>query len=65
MRLAKAHSAITRPTIVWRNKVISFPTKIKFYKTIVLSIELYGCESWMLTVEKIQANENKCYRMNV
>ena len=33
------------------NSGISFPTKIKLYKSLVLSMLLYGCESWTLTVE--------------
>jgi hypothetical protein len=35
------------------------------YKSLVLSILLYGCESWTLTAEsehRIQAFENKSYR---
>ena len=35
------------------------------YKSLVLSILLYGCESWTLTAtlkRRIKAFENKCYR---
>ena len=38
---------------------------LKLYKALVLSILLYGCESWTLTAElekKIQAFEMKCLR---
>ena len=56
---------MTRLAILWENKAISFPTKVKLYKALVWSILLYGCESWTLTADldrRIQAFENKCYR---
>ena len=66
IRLAQAHSAATtRLAILWKNKAISYPTKIKLYKSLVLSILLYICGSWTLTADlerRIQAFENKCYR---
>ena len=42
IRLAQAHSAVTRLAIPWNNKAISFPTKVKLYKSLVLSILLFG-----------------------
>ncbi len=39
--------------------------KFKLYKTLVLSILMYGCESWTLTADlerRIQAFEHKCFR---
>ena len=50
---------------IWSSKDVSFSTKIKLYKTFVLSTLLYGCESWTLTADstkRIQKFENKCYR---
>ena len=41
-----------------QSKVVSFPTKIKLCKLLVLSPLLDGCESWTLTVDlqrRIQA----------
>ena len=41
----------------------SCPMKIRLYKSLALSILLYGCESWTLTAHlerRIQAFENKC-----
>ena len=49
-----------------RKQSAGFPTKIKLYKSLVLSILLNGCESCTLTAElemRIQAFENKCNRM--
>ena len=65
IRLAQADSAVTRLAILWKNKAISLPTKIRLYKSLALSILLYGCESWTLTADqerRIQAFENKYYR---
>ena len=44
IRLAQAHSAMTGLAIMWENKAISFPTKIKLFLSPVLSVLLYG---WM------------------
>ena len=37
--------------ILWKNKAIGVPTKIKLYKLHVLSTLLDGCESWTLTAD--------------
>ena len=42
-----------------------FCSKFKLYKSLVLSIALYGCESWTLSAElekRIQTFEMKCLR---
>ena len=64
-RLAMATAAMAKLQRVWKSKEISFPTKTKLYKALVVSILLYGCESWTLTAEstkKIQSFETKCFR---
>ena len=65
IRLAIATASMAKLNKIWSSKDLSFSTKIKFVKTLVLSTLLYGCESWMLTADstkRIQAFENKCYR---
>ena len=65
IRLAQAHSAVTRLAIPWTSKAISFPTNVKLYKSLVLSILLCECESWKMTADlerRIQVFEDKCYR---
>ena len=65
IRIAMATQAMAKLSKIWKSKEISFPTKIKIYKAIVLSTMLYGCESWTLNVDsmtKIQTFENKCLR---
>lgn len=50
---------------IWKSKNISFPTKMELYKILVLSILLYGCESWTLiaeTTKRVQTFETKCFR---
>ena len=49
--LAQAYSAMTRLAILWKNKTISFPTKIKLFRSLVFSILLYGCQSWTLMAD--------------
>ena len=51
IRLAQTHSAMTRLAILWKNKAISFPTKIILYVSLVFSVLLYGCENGMLTAD--------------
>ena len=62
--IATATAAMARLTRVWKSN-ISFQTKFKLYKSLVISILLYGCETWTLLAEterRIQAFENKCLR---
>ena len=64
-RLGIATSAMARLARIWRSGDISFHTKMKLLKALVLSILLYGCESWTMTAEttrRIQTFETKCYR---
>ena len=44
---------------------ISFPVKLKLFKSLVVCILLYGYESWTLTADlerRIKAFEHTCYR---
>ena len=64
IRLAQTHSVMTRLAVLWK-LAICFPTKMKLYKSLGLSILFYGCESWTLTADvdrRIQAFKIKCYR---
>ena len=65
IRLRYAHSATTRLAVLLKNETISFHTKIKLHKSLVLLILLYECENWTLTADVesgIQAFENNGYR---
>ena len=65
IRIATATSAMAKLSKIWRSKDISFSTKFKLYKALVVSILLYGCESWTMTAEttrRVQTFETKCFR---
>ena len=64
IRIATATAAMVRLGRIWKSK-ISFHTKYRLYRSLVLSILLYGCEAWTLMAEtekRIQAFEMKCLR---
>ena len=64
-RIAQATAALTRLKPVWINKSISLSSKVRLMRSLVTSIFLYACESWILTTElqrRIQAMEIRCYR---
>ena len=63
-RIAMATSTMTQLTKIWKSSMC-LTVKVKLYKSLVLSILLYGCEAWTLTAEtqrRIRAFESKCYR---
>ena len=60
-----ANSALVNLSTIWKSRSISLRTKIHLYKSLILSILSYGCETWSLneTLEKrICAFESKSYR---
>ena len=49
---------INKTQLINTNKAINFPTKTILYRSLVLPVLLYGCESWTLTADlgrRIQA----------
>ena len=63
--MAQTTAALKRLKPVWNDRSISFSSKIQLMRSLVTSIFLYACESWILTAElqkRIQAMEMKCYR---
>ena len=48
-RLSKAAPVMTKLGTMWKNKSISQKTKLKLYRSNVLSVLLYGAECWSLT----------------
>ena len=62
-RTAQATAALTKLKPIWRDNIISFGSKVKLVRSLVISIFLYAFESWTLTAEKrTQAFEMRCYR---
>ena len=59
------NSAMLNLSTIWKSRSISLRTKIHVYKSLILSIILYGYETWTLNeiLEKIiNAFESKSYR---
>ena len=64
-RIAQTTTAMTRLQPLWKNKYFSISSKIRLMRALVMSIFLYACESWKITVDlekKINAAEMRCYR---
>ena len=50
---------------IWNSKHINFKLKYNLYRSLVLSILTYGCETWTISVamqKKISAFESKAHR---
>ena len=63
-RIATATAAMTKLNKIWKSNIL-LRTKYRLYKSLVLSVLLYGCEAWTLLAEterKIEAFEFKCMR---
>ena len=45
-RVSKARGTFARLYSIWRSSRISRKTKLRLYKTLVLPVLLYGCETW-------------------
>ena len=66
IRIATATSAIVRLDKIWTSKKINITLKYNLYKSSVLSMFLYGCESWTILEsmeKKIVAFEIKSHRL--
>ena len=66
IRLSTATYAMIRHNVIWTSKNISFKIKCNLYRSIVLSILFYGCETWTLMLneeKKISAFKNKAQKI--
>ena len=64
-RIIKANQAFGMLKPFWRNRKISTETKLRIYKSNVLSVLLYGAECWKVTsslTHKLETFQNKCLR---
>jgi len=60
-RIRKAGAAFQRLNNIWTSKDIRNHTKMQLYQTLILSILLYGAESW--TVKKEDENRLRVFEM--
>ena len=64
-RIAKGKGMLENPKTIWKDRNISYATKLSILKTCVFSTMLYGCETWTYKnadKDKILAFEMYCYR---
>jgi hypothetical protein len=64
-RVALASAQFKRLSNIWQASDISKKTKTSLFKSLVLSVLLYGCETWKLTKgeeEKLDIFQTKCLR---
>lgn len=48
-RLGKARAAYSKLDKIWKNSQFTYKTKIKIFKSYVISVLLYSCECWRMT----------------
>ena len=64
-RICKARGAFGMMCPIWRNSTLRRQTKIRLFKSNVLSVLLYGSSSWKITqkeTSKLQVFVNRCLR---
>ena len=64
-RLSKARGAFVRLEKIWNSKSISRRTKLRLYKTLVVPVLLYGCETWKMNKgddKRIDVFHSTCLR---
>ena len=64
-RIGKARAAFNKLNKVWKSSLLSQETMITIFKTNVVAILLYSCETWRMTKEdesKLNVFQHKCLR---
>lgn len=64
-RISKENQAFAMLKPIWRSTALSIHTKIRIYKSNVISVLLYGSECWKTTAaieHKLAVFQNKCLR---
>ena len=63
--IAQCTTTITRLRPIWNDQNITLRSKVRLMRTLIISILLYACETWTLTIElqrRIKSVEMRCYR---
>ena len=50
-RIAQATAALKKLKPIWRDNIVFIGSKVKLMRSLVISIFLYACESWILAAE--------------
>jgi hypothetical protein len=64
-RIRKARGAYTILGKIWHSTIYNANTKLHIFKSCVVSVLLYGCETWLVTEgikRKLQVFVNRCLR---
>ena len=64
-RLCKARTVFGKLSGIWKSSILSKMTKIRIFKSNVIAVLLYGCESWRMTKgdeAKLDTFQHKCLR---
>ena len=65
-RIGKARTAFAQLKKIWKSSIITRKTKMRLFNAIVMSVLLYGCQTWKTTsgiIKKLQTFVNKCLRI--
>ena len=64
-RISKASQAFSMLKNIWKSKRLNRNTKIRIFRSNVVSVLLYGCESWKATTtisRMLEVFQNRCLR---
>ena len=64
-RVSKARGAFIRLKKIWSSNSITKRTKLKLYRTLVMPVLLYGCETWKMNKgdnKVVDVFQNRCLR---
>ena len=63
-RISQTTAAEAKLKVIWNDKNIALSSKIRLMHSLAMSIFLYACETWTITVDierRIQALEMRCF----
>ena len=64
-RISKGNQAFSMLKNIWKSKQFSHNTKIRIFRSNVVGVLLYGCESWKVTTtisRMLEVFQNRCLR---